>query len=152
MTLEHGDGGQTKSTSANFLMARDGWLKTVASYPNLSGADMAVAVVLATYLNRQTGTAWPAIETVARDTNRSPSTVWRSLRRLEDLGLVDVVHARGRNKSNRYRPRLGHIDNPDRLRRRGAGKTLRVRAENTASPQLKHCELAVRTSEEPTMN
>jgi hypothetical protein len=50
-------------TSRAFLIARDGWLKTVASYPNLSGADVAAAVALAMYFNRKTGTAWPSMET-----------------------------------------------------------------------------------------
>jgi hypothetical protein len=135
-----------------FQAAKEGWLKLCASYPNLSGADCAVAISLSTYFNSKTGYAWPSFERLAADTNRSRSTVWRSLRRLEKMNLVDVTHGRGRHKSNRYRPKLGSMDvNFRMLKRRTTlrGKTLRTHNEKVANSHQKHCELAARTSEEP---
>lgn len=123
-----------------FQAAKEGWLKVVASYPNLSGADCAIAIAISTYLNSKTGDAWPSLETLATDTNRNRATVWRSIERLELLGLLSVQRARGRTRSNRYKPLLGNMDcNP---------KTLRRRNKMYANSQQKSCELAVRTSEE----
>jgi len=113
------NGTSAASGRGGFQAAKEGWLKTVASYPNLSGADNAVAIVLATYLNSRTQEAWPSLETLARDTNRVPSTVWRAVQRLERMKLIEVRRARGRTKSNRYRPRFGELDcDPKTLRRR----------------------------------
>jgi hypothetical protein len=142
------------TTAGNFAAAKEAWLRLVASYPNLSGSDMAVAIMLATYMNSKSRDAWPSMETLARDTNRSRSTVWRSLKRLEKLHLLDVVHARSRRKPNRYRPHLGTINaNPKALRRSTTprGLMLRTRNVNAANSQLISCEPAARTSEEPQM-
>jgi hypothetical protein len=35
-----------KKRAGSFAAAKEGWLKLVCSYPNLSGADVAVAVML----------------------------------------------------------------------------------------------------------
>jgi DNA-binding MarR family transcriptional regulator len=139
-----------------FQAAKEGWLKLVASYPNLSGADYAVVIALSTYLNAKLLNAWPSIETLASDTNRNKSTISRSLRRLEALGLIRVVHSRGRKRSNRYSPSLGSLDIEDlkSLKRRTTprGKILRVRNEKTANSQQNDCDLAARTSEEEQKN
>jgi hypothetical protein len=134
----------------NFQAAKEGWLKLCASYPNLSGADYAVAIALSTYFNSKTRDAWPSFERLAVDTNRNRSTVWRSLRRFENMNLIEVIHGRGRHKVNRYRPKLGcmHVDLKILKRRTTLrGKTLRTCNEKTANSQQKHCELAVRTSD-----
>lgn len=133
----------------NFQAAKEGWLKLCASYPNLSGADYAVAIALSTYFNSKTRDAWPSFERLAADTNRNRSTVWRSLRRFENMNLVDVIHGRGRHKVNRYRPKLGSMDADLKMLKRRTtlrGKTLQIRNEKTANSHQKHCELAVRTS------
>jgi DNA-binding transcriptional regulator YhcF (GntR family) len=145
---------QRPDQRGGFQAAKEGWLKLCASYPNLSGSDYAVAIALSTYFNSKFGEAWPSIERLAADTNREPSTVWRSLKRLETKNLVSIVHGRGRHKVNRYRPKLGHTDaDPKMFKRRttARGKTLRTRNEIAANSQQEDCELAARTSEEPPM-
>src|SRR5262245_18159830 len=92
--LSNRRGAQSMTSAGSFSAAKEGWLKLVASYPNLSGADVAVAVMLSTYMNTKSRDAWPSMETLARDTNRSRSTVWRSLKRLEKLKLLAITHAR----------------------------------------------------------
>jgi hypothetical protein len=123
-----------------FQAAKEGWLKAVASHPNLSGADCAVAIVIATYLNSKTRDAWPGFDRLAQETNRNRSTVWRSIARLEKFKLLEVRRARGRSRSNHYRPLLGDLDR-DPI-------TLRRRNKHTASSQSKDCEFAARTSDE----
>lgn len=143
-----------KSNGGNFQAGKEGWLKTCASYPNLSGADMAVAVVISTYVNSKTHEAWPSLARLAADTNRSPSTVWRAVRRLEEFSLIEVIHGRGRHKSNRYRPKFGEMDiEPTKLKRLTTwrGKILRTRNSKAAESQLNDCELAARTLDQPHM-
>jgi len=146
-----------KKGAGGFAAAKEGWLKIVASYPNLSGCDLAVAIMLATYFNTKTHEAWPSMATLAANTNRTRSAVWRSLKRLEKLKLLDVTHARSRRKPNRYRPRTGKIDaNMKALRRKTSkqrGKILKLRTRNVNAASSQHigCELAALTLEEPLM-
>jgi DNA-binding transcriptional regulator YhcF (GntR family) len=100
---------------------------------------MAVAIFISTYLNSNTGDAWPSLARLAKDTNRAPSTVSRAVRRLESLGLIIIDHARGRENSNHYRPALGDTANPEDLKRRttARGKILRTRTPNTANSHTK---------------
>jgi helix-turn-helix protein len=127
--------------AANFQAAKQEWLMRLARYPNLSGADYAVVIVIFTHLNSKKCEAWPSIATIAELTNRNPSTVWRSVEKLSQFGLLTIVKGRGRHRSNRYRPSLGKMNCDP--------KTLRRRNNNSASWQPKHCELAERTLEEP---
>jgi hypothetical protein len=138
----------------SFAAAKEGWLKLVISYPNLSGADVSVAVALSIYMNARTRDAWPSMERLAADLNRERSTIWRSLKRLEKFALIEVIHSRSRRKSNRYRPALGKINaKPERLGRKTTprGLMLRTRNVNAANSQHICCELAARTSEQPLM-
>jgi predicted transcriptional regulator len=134
---EIGRGGRR---SGDFQAAKEGWLMTLAAHPNLSGADYAVAIVIAKHLNSTKGTAWPSLKTIAELSNRKPSTVWRSVERLSALGLLKVQKSRGRNKSNIYQPLYGEMARDP--------KTLRRRTRKTANSKQKDCELAVRTLEE----
>jgi hypothetical protein len=101
---------QTPTLIPRFQAAKEGWLKEIARHRNLSGADYAVAIMLSTYLNSRIYEAWPSLHTLATDTNRNRSTVWRSIKRLERLNLLQVTRAPGRSRSNRYKPLLGDLD------------------------------------------
>ena len=144
----------TAESPGSFQSAKEGWLKTVASYPNLAGADYAVAIAVSTYMNSKSGEAWPSIQRLATDTNRDRATVWRSLKRLEARKLLAVTHSRSRRKPNRYRMLMGDMEaEPKTLRRKTTprGFMLRTRNGNAADSQHISCELAARTSEEPPM-
>lgn len=131
---------ERRSRSKNFQIAKEGWLKAAASYPNLSGSDYAVLITISTHLNFTTNTAWPSIKTIAEMTNRSASTVWRSVERLDKLLLLKVKRAPGRNKSNIYQPGYGEMDMEP--------KTLRRRTRKTANSKEVDCELTGRTYDE----
>jgi hypothetical protein len=126
--------------SGIFQAAKEQWLMVLVSYPNLSGADYAVALAIAKHLNSKTNWAWPSMQLIAELTNREESTVWRSIQKLERLELLHVMKGRGRNSANKYQPRLGQMDFDL--------KTLRRRKKNTANWKKKDCELEGRTSEE----
>jgi hypothetical protein len=123
-----------------FQAAKEQWLMNLASYPNLSAADLAVALVIFKHLNSKTNWAWPSMALIAEMTNREESTVWKSINKLEALELLYVSRGRGRNVVNKYQPRLGAIDCDP--------KTLRRGRKNTANWKKKHCELEGRTSKE----
>jgi Helix-turn-helix domain len=130
-----------KQQAAGFQIAKEGWLKLLASYPNLSGADYAVAIVIASHLNSKDRKAWPSIELIAALTNREQSTVWRSIERLKQFELVTVERVRGRSGSwhNTYSPTLGSMDRePSSLRRCNA---------NAAKWKKKDCRSETGTSE-----
>jgi DNA-binding transcriptional regulator YhcF (GntR family) len=139
------DLSKVKAFNANvpggFQAAKEAWLKALIAHPNLSGADMAAAVAISTFLNRKTGEAWPSLETLADMTNRNRSTVWRAIKHLEELKLLEVRKGRGRHVTNRYRPRLG-LNGRD-------PKTLQRRIQKVAQSQQKDCELAERTLDNP---
>ena len=151
---KHAD-DQKKKTAGRFAAAKETWLKLIAAHPNLSGADMAVAIMLAFYMNHKTRDAWPSMETLARDTNRKRSTVWRSLKRLEQMKLLRIKHAKNRRKPNRYWPMIGNIAvDPKTLARKITGGSSLLRTRNVVAVNSQHtgCELAALTSEEPLMN
>ena len=111
--------GALKADAVTFQARKEQWLRAIISYPNLSGADIVVAVAISTFLNSKKGYAWPSIETLADMTNRRRSTVWRSIERLKKYALLKVEKGRGRHVSNRYWPLLGATDcDPKTLRRR----------------------------------
>ena len=86
----------------------------VASYPNMNGTDLAVMIALSFYMNHVTKNAWPSFRTMAADLNRNPSSVWRSIKKLERLRFIRVVHSRSRHKSNRYVMGPGPEVDPER--------------------------------------
>ena len=124
-------------TTPGFHAAKEGWLRTLARQADLSGADLAVGITLATYLNTRTGEAWPSFNTLADDTNRNRSTVWRSITRLERLHLLQVTRAPGRSRSNRYKPLLGNLDAEQWKKKR-----LPTRNKTIAGSQQSGCEPA----------
>ena len=122
---------EAKKRAGSFAAFRETWLKLVASYPDLSGADMAVAIMLSTYMNAKTRDAWPSMQRLAQDTNRSRSTVWRGLKHLEKHVLLDITHSRSRRKPNRYRFLLGRMDvRPESLGRKTTPRGLMLRTRN----------------------
>jgi DNA-binding transcriptional regulator YhcF (GntR family) len=50
-------------------------------------AEKLLLLVISNYADEY-GQAWPAVETLARDTGMSRATVQRSLRKLEKLGFI----------------------------------------------------------------
>ncbi len=138
----------TKKSAAAFLASKDAWLFACASYC-LSGAEAAVAMALLPHINSKTRDAWPSHQTLAELTNREPSTVWRAIQKLEELGLLKIRRGRGRNQSHRYSLAFGKMEIDARSRRR---KTLRIRNENPANSKAKGCEFEGGTYDEGERN
>jgi hypothetical protein len=87
----------TRWFEGDVLMAPRSWLKD----KRLKGVDLAVALVLASHANNETGICFPSTTTIARAIGSWPRTVTRSIRNLEWLGYLDTRQRAG--KSSTYR-------------------------------------------------
>src|SRR5713101_2033557 len=93
----------SKKKSAAFKALKDALLLCLAGRPKVPRAALAVGVCIATHLNSKSGEAWPSIDLIAAETNLNAGTVWRSLKRLEALQIIEIIRGRGRFAPNRYR-------------------------------------------------
>src|SRR5262245_21853955 len=73
------------------------------------GVDRLVLLTIANCVNRQ-GVAFPGVRYIAARAATTEPSVWRSVRRLEELGELRVDRGGGRGKSNCYRLMLGGAD------------------------------------------
>ncbi|MEQ8389839.1 MAG: helix-turn-helix domain-containing protein [Thalassospira sp.] len=70
-------------------VARWHWVQTqILHHPDLSTAEICVAIVLASHVNDRTQACFPKIETIAHETSLSDRKVRQALKRLAEFGLV----------------------------------------------------------------
>tara|TARA_R110000868_G_scaffold18859_1_gene82163 strand:- start:9094 stop:10101 length:1008 start_codon:yes stop_codon:yes gene_type:complete len=70
-------------------VARWQWVQTkILHHPDLTTAEICVAVVLASHVNDRTQACFPKIETIAQEASLSDRKVRQALKRLVELGLV----------------------------------------------------------------
>jgi hypothetical protein len=79
-------------------------LKYAAYDSRLTRCDLAVLAVIINFFNEDDGIAWPAVETIAEQSNVSCRGVFRSIVKLERIGHLTI--RRGGHRSNHYIPRL----------------------------------------------
>jgi hypothetical protein len=94
------------STGKSLEIVREQWQRQIMAAPGRQLAHLAVAMAISWHLNRNTGDAWPGFATLAKETGLGHRTVKRAVKWLEAGGHLRVVHSRGGNISNRYRPIL----------------------------------------------
>jgi hypothetical protein len=82
------------------------WLSTM---PDLSRADLAVAIKIVSAYNNRRGFAWPSLPTIAADVGCSKRQVISSIQRLEQDELILVKRSIGRGHANEYIPRFDLI-------------------------------------------
>lgn len=101
--------------SDRFTAEKLAWLEQIATSPDLSPLAKVVAFIIGTkYLNRETGDAWPAIETLAADAGKGKTQVQEAAKTLQASGHITItVTPGGRGKTNRYRPVLKPSDFPE---------------------------------------
>ncbi len=81
-------------------------------HPDLDADGFAVLAALATYADDE-GTCWPSQSTLAAKLKRSRPTINRILQRLDEIGLVEIVHRRSSNGARLsclYRLRFVAVD------------------------------------------
>jgi hypothetical protein len=88
-----------------FTRDRWSWLDQVSSDPALSALAFRTAYVIARYTNRQTGDAWPSLETLAKAVGATDRSVKRCIAELCDAGYLQKRRG-GFGKSNRYQMEL----------------------------------------------
>ena len=78
-------------------MRLDDYCRAVGRDCRLNMTDRAVMWTMQTYVNRRTGETFVSLPTIAADICAGVSTVRRSMRRLEDFG---VIRGRAADRSN----------------------------------------------------
>ncbi len=72
----------------------------------ISDSAARVGVCLATFVNREKGTAWPSIETLSRTLGKSKRAVQRAVVELEEHGHLQVQRGAGRSHTSLYLPQV----------------------------------------------
>jgi DNA-binding MarR family transcriptional regulator len=103
MAAEAAQGASRGQRAAISAQDKLQWLLLVTLDKRASSA-LRVATLLATkYLNRESGEAWPALETIAQDLGVDRKTASRAVDRLVSLVYLSKEPGGGRRCSNRYR-------------------------------------------------
>lgn len=89
----------------SFTITREAWRERAAEDVGLSATAFRVAFVLSGFWNRQSGTAWPSVGTVAAKLGASGRTVQRGLDELIRRGFIEREAGGGKDTST-FRFRL----------------------------------------------
>jgi hypothetical protein len=82
------------------------WLEIVASDAKAASAARAAIILATKYINRETGEAWPSLDTLAKDLGANRKTAVRALNSLVARGHLAKEPGGGRRRSNTYRLRF----------------------------------------------
>ncbi len=95
-------------------VARWQWVQTkILPNPDLTTAEICVAVVLASHVNDRTQACFPKIETIAHETSLSDRKVRQALKRLAEFGLVaKLSRAVGRLRNRNAYQLIGLVAKP----------------------------------------
>jgi hypothetical protein len=77
--------------------------QTIWQHSKSTGTNRLVLLAIAYHMNQHHDEAWPSIETLAADVNRSVRQVKRAIQELQEAGEVEVGEGRGRGNVNTYR-------------------------------------------------
>jgi hypothetical protein len=111
-------------TRDQFAKRKHDWLDQVRRDRSLPPMAFHVAYSLATYLNRDSGDAFPAQETIAADVDIEARSVRRLVEHLIRGGHLVVTEAHGRGRSNLYRPIMKSRGNGSGFEDPGTGNQL----------------------------
>lgn len=111
------------------------WEKGIRDYSDLPAGARHIALTLATWMDAETGEAYPSLVVLAAASGRAKSTVIRNLAILSDKGFLDWRKGGGRRPdgsgiSNYYSARLP-IDVRGRMRN---GRTMKLYGSGTVAP------------------
>lgn len=97
--------------NASAAPAQDKWLlkklkfvEWLSTRGDLTGSDLRLAIALTSLYNTQRGYAWPDLEYLNETVGLEERTIFRSINRLEQAGVLTTERAGGRpGRANRYR-------------------------------------------------
>ena len=81
---------------------KDEFIQAIALDKTLKSSATHLAVILVSFINRETGLAWPSQKRLADMSGLSERTVMRTLQELEIAGYILKEKGNGRGKNNRY--------------------------------------------------
>lgn len=88
---------QQKSETDGFVRVPN----SLIEHSDLTLHELVVYVVLLKYRNPVTGKCWPGLSVIADEARVSHKTATRTIKSLEDRGVITVTRARGRGEKNR---------------------------------------------------
>jgi hypothetical protein len=92
------------TVSADYAAQKFCFLLMVNTAPTLSPLERRVMnQFLLKYLNMQSDTAWPAVETIAKELGATRRGIQMAIRRLTKLGWLDVDEGGGSGRTSTYR-------------------------------------------------
>jgi DNA-binding MarR family transcriptional regulator len=106
LAAESSDEAATRAEKQSFQYCRHSWLSAVGKDPELTGADLRVAIMIWELTNADWGYAWPSLSYIATQMSLDRSTVVRSVKKLAQRGWI-VRSRNGRFRSNEYRIAIG---------------------------------------------
>lgn len=86
---------------SNSPLDRLDWLVWVSSHRNITASALRVATLIAHCINSKSGKSWPSYDMMAEQLNMSRTMVYQGVKRLNDLGVIELEERVGR--SNYYR-------------------------------------------------
>jgi hypothetical protein len=104
--VERPEDAAARDENNRFHFERHRWLAKVARDPELTGADLKVAVLIWEHTNADYGYAWPSLDYIATQMSLDRSTVVRSVKKLVKRGWI-VRSRQRRPRSNQYRLAIG---------------------------------------------
>lgn len=128
------------------------WIQLVARDHRVSPAAVRLAVVIAGYVHRDTGDAWPSHARLAGDIGMTDRSVRSLVDKLVSAGFITVTSGGGRKVSNRYR-----LTNPEAQFRLSDGKPgnaipglqTETRKSVALNPEISRAKTRKPTSDEP---
>lgn len=88
---------------SDWVKRKEEWLLAIAADKRLhEWTPLAIAVVLASYLNNRSEEAWPGIERLSADLQTDRRSCQRALDRLVEAGFLRRRRGGGRKNTNRY--------------------------------------------------
>lgn len=75
----------------------------VLEFSESVGTDRLVLLAIANHADIDAASAWPSVTRIAAEARVDRATVFRALRRLEELGELEVTRGGGRGVTNLYR-------------------------------------------------
>jgi DNA-binding transcriptional MocR family regulator len=78
-------------------------LDAIARDPRVTASAFRLLYIIAGFVNRTSGDAWPGQQRLARELGVSVRTIQRDIDQLVALGYLTITRSRGRGRTNRYR-------------------------------------------------
>ena len=82
----------------------------IQEYKNLKPIDYLVYANIRRYMNKETKTCYPSLDTIAKDCQCSIPTIRTSIKRLQKEGLIDIIKRNGQSTMYKFKELLKNFE------------------------------------------